>query len=86
MQVLEMAKEMKLLKLETISLDATKVQADASCHSAMTHRHIEKTESQLKAEAQELLKLVEQRRCHKKFSALVRSDKSATGSVMRQPN
>ncbi|MBK5915557.1 IS1182 family transposase [Rhodocyclus purpureus] len=59
-QVLELAKEMKLLKLGTVSLDGTKVHANASRHSALSHGHIEKIEAQLKAEVQELLKLAEQ--------------------------
>ena len=59
-QVLELAKEMKLLKLGTISLDGTQVHANASRHSALSHGHIEKIETQLKAEVQELLALAEQ--------------------------
>jgi len=59
-QVLEMAKEMKLLKLGTVSLDGTKMHANASRHSALSHGHIEKIEAQLKAEVQELLALAEQ--------------------------
>jgi transposase len=59
-QVLEMAHEMKLLKLGTISLDGTKVHANASRHSALSHGHIEKLEAQLKGEVQELLALAEQ--------------------------
>lgn len=59
-QVLEMAQEMKLLKLGSISLDGTKVHANASRHSALSHGYIEKIEAQLKAEVQELLALAEQ--------------------------
>jgi len=59
-QVLEVAQEMKLLKLGTISLDGTKIHANASRHSALSHGHIEKLEAQLKAEVQELLALAEQ--------------------------
>lgn len=59
-QVLEMAHEMKLLKLGTISLDGTKVHANASRHSALSHGHIEKLEAQLKDEVRELLALAEQ--------------------------
>lgn len=59
-QVLEMAKEMRLLKLGTISLDGTKVHANASRHRALSYGHIEKIETQLKAEVQELLALAEQ--------------------------
>ena len=59
-QVLELAQETKLLKLGTLSLDGTKVHANASCHSALSHGHIEKIEAQLKGEVQELLALAEQ--------------------------
>lgn len=58
-QVLEMAKEMKLLKLGTISLDGTKGHANASRHSALSHGYIEKIEAQLRAEVRELLALAE---------------------------
>jgi transposase len=60
MQVLALAKEMRLLSLGTISLDGTKIHANASRHSALSHGHIEKLEVQLKAEVQELLALAEQ--------------------------
>lgn len=58
-QVLELAREMKLLKLGNVCLDGTKVQANASRHSALSHGHIEKLEVSLKAEVQELLALAE---------------------------
>lgn len=60
LQVLELASEMKLLKLGTVSLDGTKLHANASRHSALSHGHIAKLETQLKAEVQELLALAEQ--------------------------
>jgi hypothetical protein len=59
-QVLAMAKEMKLLKLGNVCLDGTKIEANASRHSALSHGHIEKLEAQLKAEVQELFALAEQ--------------------------
>ncbi|MFN2410756.1 MAG: transposase, partial [Halomonas sp.] len=59
-QVLDVAQEMKLLKLGTISLDGTKIQANASRHSALSHGHIEKMEAQLQTEVKELLALAEQ--------------------------
>ncbi len=59
-QVLEMATEMKLLKLGTVCLDGTKIHANASRHSALSHGHIVKLEEQLKQEVQELLALAEQ--------------------------
>ncbi|QLH49098.1 MAG: IS1182 family transposase [Candidatus Accumulibacter cognatus] len=59
-QVLEMAREMKLLKLGNVCLDGTKIQANASRHRALSHGHIEKLEAPLKAEVQELFALAEQ--------------------------
>ena len=58
-QVLEMATEMKLLKLGAVCLDGTKIHANASRHSALSHGHIVKLEAQLKREVQELLALAE---------------------------
>ena len=58
-QVLEMAREMKLLKMGTVCLDGTKIHANASRHSALSHGHIVKLEDQLKQEVQELLALAE---------------------------
>lgn len=55
-----MARKMKLLKMGTISLDGTKVKANASRHSALSHGHIEQLEIQLKAEVDSLLALAEQ--------------------------
>jgi len=59
-QVLEMATEMKLLKMGTVCLDGTKIHANASRHSALSHGHIVKLEAHLKNEVQELLALAEQ--------------------------
>ena len=59
-QVLEMAQEMKVLKLGTISLDGTKIKANASRHSALSHGHIEQLEIQLKDEVASLLAMAEQ--------------------------
>jgi len=54
-QVLELAHEMKLLKLGTIALDGTKLHANASRHSALSHGRIATLETQLKAEVADLL-------------------------------
>ena len=53
-QVLVIARQMKLLKLGTIALDGTKVHANASRHSALSYGHAQKIEAQLQAEVQEL--------------------------------
>ena len=58
-QVLALAQEMKLLKLGTVCLDGTKMHANASRHSALSHGHIEKLEGQLKQEVAELFALAE---------------------------
>ncbi len=54
-QVLGIAREMKLLKLGAVALDGTKVHANASRHSALSYGHAEKLEGQLQAEVKELL-------------------------------
>lgn len=54
-QVLGIARQMKLLKLGTLALDGTKVHANASRHSALSYGHAEKLEGQLRAEVEELL-------------------------------
>ena len=48
MQVLKMAKEMNLLKMGTVCLDGTKIHANASRRSALSHGHIARIEEQLK--------------------------------------
>lgn len=58
-QVLELAREMKLLKLGTVCLDGTKVHANASRHSALSHGHIGKLEARLHAEVEERFALAE---------------------------
>jgi DDE family transposase/transposase-like protein DUF772 len=54
-RVLELAREMGLLKLGTVALDGTKIHANASRHSALSYEHATKIEAQLKAEVAELL-------------------------------
>ncbi len=54
-QVLCIARQMKLLKLGTIALDGTKIHANASRHSALSYGYAQKIEAQLQAEVKELL-------------------------------
>jgi transposase len=58
-QVLQVARENQLSRFGTVSLDGTKIHANASRHSALSYGHAEKIEAQLKAEVQELIKLAE---------------------------
>jgi len=58
-QVLQVARENQISKFGTVSLDGTKIHANASRHRALSYGHAEKIEAQLKTEVQELLKLAE---------------------------
>ncbi len=54
-QVLGVAREMGVLKLGTVALDGTKIHANASRHSALSHEHAGKIEAQLRAEVAALM-------------------------------
>src|SRR5437588_2467532 len=54
-QVLQLAREIGVLKMGTIALDGTKIHANASRHSALSYEHAGKIEAQLKLEVAELL-------------------------------
>jgi hypothetical protein len=54
-RVLELAREMGMLKMGTVALDGTKVHANASRHSALSYEHAGKIEAQLKAEVADLM-------------------------------
>jgi transposase len=58
-QVLQVARENQLSRFGTVSLDGTKIHANASRHSALSYAHAQKIEAQLEAEVQELLALAE---------------------------
>jgi transposase/IS5 family transposase len=58
-QVLQVARENQLSRFGAVSLDGTKIHANASRHSALSYGHAEKIEAQLKAEVQEMLALAE---------------------------
>lgn len=58
-QVLQVAQENQFSSFGTVSLDGTKVHANASRHSALSYEHAVKLEAQLKAEVQELFALAE---------------------------
>ena len=58
-QVLDMAREMGVLKLGTVALDGTKIHANASRHSALSYEHASKIAAQLQAEVADLLRKAE---------------------------
>src|SRR3972149_4355533 len=58
-QVLLLAREMKLLKLGNIALDGVKIKANASRHKALSYKPLNKIEAQLRDEVQRLLAAAE---------------------------
>lgn len=58
-QVLAMAREMGVLKLGTVALDGTKIHADASRHSALSHERAGQIEMQLREEVAKLTAMAE---------------------------
>jgi len=59
-QILGVAQEMGVGKLGKVSLDGTKVHANASKHSALSWEHACKIEAQLKAEVEQLMRLADE--------------------------
>ena len=53
--LLLLAREMGVLNMGTIGLDGTKIHANASRHSALSHEHAGKIEAQLQAEVADLM-------------------------------
>ncbi len=60
MEILLIAETMGLLKLGTVSLDGTKIKANASKHKALSWEYANKLEAQLKNAVAELLRLAEE--------------------------
>ena len=58
-EILLLAQTMGFLKLGRVTLDGTKIKANASKHSALSWGHIQKLEKQLREEVQELMGLAE---------------------------
>lgn len=59
-EILLLAQAMGFLQLGRVTLDGTKVKANASKHSALSWGHIRKLEKRLREEVQELMRLAEQ--------------------------
>src|SRR6266849_6817354 len=58
-QILQVAQQTGVLKVGTMSLDGTKVHANASKHSALSWEHACQIEAQLQAEVEQLLRLAD---------------------------
>ena len=54
-QVVKLAREMGLVKLDTVAIDGTKVKANASRHKAMSFERMKQAEVELKAQIDALL-------------------------------
>src|ERR1700724_3824395 len=54
-EVLQVARAMGVLKMGTMGLDGTKIDANASRHSALSYEHADTIEAQLKAEVADLM-------------------------------
>jgi transposase len=59
-EILVVAEAMGLVKLGTVSLDGTKVKANASKHKALSWDYANRLEAQLKQEVEELMRLAEE--------------------------
>ncbi len=62
-QILLIAQQVGCLKLGKVSLDGTKIKANASKHRALSWKHACKLEAQFKAEVQDLLRQAEEADC-----------------------
>src|SRR5712691_6935466 len=76
-QVLLLAQEAGVLKLGTISLDGTKMHADASKRKAVSYKRLLELEAQLRTEVEELFTLSEQSDQPEVLDGLVVRDKMA---------
>ena len=59
-QVLRLCQEADLVKLGHVALDGTKMQANASKHKAMSHARLKKSEQELMAEVEAMLRRAEE--------------------------
>lgn len=59
-RVLQLAKELRLAKLGTVSVDGTKIQANASKHAAVSYQRAGELMAQLELEVSQLLERVQQ--------------------------
>ena len=59
-EILLIGQAMGLVNLGTVSLDGTKIKANASKHKALSWEYANKLEAQLKGEVEELLRLAEE--------------------------
>ena len=76
-QILVVATELDMLKLGNISLDGTKIHADASKSKAISYKRLLEVESQLQAEVEELFALAEKAESETIPAGMVIEDEAA---------
>lgn len=81
-QVLLLVQEAGVLKLGTISLDGTKVHADASKRKAVSYKRLLELETQLRTEVEELFALSEQSEQPEVLDGLVVSKEIAQRQIL----
>ena len=59
-QILQMARELGILKVGTIAIDGTKIRANASKHAAVSYKRAKEIEKKLRAEVEKLMRLAEE--------------------------
>lgn len=59
-QVLALARELKILKVGTVAIDGTKMKANASKHSAVSYKRAKQMRDELRREVDRLMKLAEE--------------------------
>lgn len=59
-EILLIAKHLGFVKVGSVNIDGTKMQADASKHSAMSHEYMERLEKQFKEEVKRLTKMAQE--------------------------
>jgi len=87
-QVLCIARQMKLLKLGTIALDGTKIHANASRHSALSYGHAQKIEAQLEGEVKQMLARAAERVAQEQadFDAKIKAREEETARTGKKPD
>ena len=81
-EILLLGQAMGLVKLGTVSLDGTKIKANASKHKALSWAYANKLQAQLQAEVEELLRLIgaQSRFPHRQHRVRTGEHRAAAGS------
>src|ERR1039457_982148 len=81
--VLQLAQQLRLTRMGTVSVDGTKVQANASKHAAVSYQRAGELLAQLQLEVQELVTRAEQADTREAKETLDRSEERRVGKECR---